>query len=197
MEDILRQVAVRATELSGLELPPEVVAVRDRKNLQGGQTFEGRIGYRGPMGDQTFPRVRFDITRHEPVLDGVAHRGVFHAYPDQLPVGLSLATYTIDELFTEKLRALAERTRPRDLYDVIFMLDNQTDALNLSRARELFREKCGVKSRPAPTRAELLETIRGSAELRSEWANMLAHQLPQLPPHGLTARACGRPLRLA
>lgn len=192
LQNVLREVAARAAEMSGLQLPPELATVRERKNLQGGLTFEGRIGYRGPMADPTFPRVRFDLTRHEPVLDGVARRGVFHAYPDELPEGLALATYTIDELFAEKVRALAERTRPRDLYDVIFMLENQPDALDLSRSRTLFREKCGVKNLPAPTSSLLLDTIRGSAEIRSEWANMLAHQLPQLPPiDSLLARAAG------
>jgi hypothetical protein len=93
-----------------------------------------------------------------------------------------VATYSVDELFAEKLRALTERTRPRDLYDVVFILENRPDALNLDRARALFREKCGVKSFPPPTSEALRALIRGSEELRSEWANMLAHQLPELPP---------------
>jgi hypothetical protein len=159
-----------------------MVVVRERRNLQGAATFEGRIGYRGPLGDPTFPRVLFDLTRQEPVLDGVARRAVFHAYPDSLPDGLTLGTYTIDELFAEKVRALTERTRPRDLYDVTFILENQPDALNLSRARDLYREKCGVKNIATPTSVGLLALVRASEELRSEWGNMLGHQLPQLPP---------------
>src|SRR5438105_5906014 len=120
LQSILREVAARASELSGIEFPADTIVVRDRRNLQGAPTFEGRIAYRGPMADPSLPRVRFDLTRNEPLLDGVAQRGVFHAFPDTLPEGTTVGSYTIDELFAEKLRALAERTRPRDLYDVIF-----------------------------------------------------------------------------
>ena len=181
LQVILREVASRASELSGIEFPPEAISVRDRRNKQGASTFEGRIGYRGPMADPSIPRVRFDLTRHEPILDGVARQSIFHAYPDALP-GTAIGTYTLDELFAEKLRALAERTRPRDLYDIIFILENRPEALNLDRARELFHEKCGVKQLAVPDSHALLGIVRGSEELRSEWGNMLAHQLPELPP---------------
>lgn len=33
-----------------------------------------------------------------------------------------------------------------------------------------------------PSRATLLQVVRSSEELRTEWASMLAHQLPELPP---------------
>lgn len=182
LREILQELAERATELSGIAFLPETIVVQERKNKQGDVTFEARIGYRGPMADPSVPRVRFDLTRQEPLLDGVDRRGVFHAYPDTLPEGLSVATYSIDELFAEKLRALTERTRPRDLYDVVFMLENRVDALDLGRSRELFREKCGVKKHAVPAGPALLALIRNAAELRSEWSNMLAHQLPELPP---------------
>ena len=133
LHEILREVASRAAELSGIAFPSVAVVVQERRNKQGEATFEARIGYRGPMADPSLPRVRFDLTRQEPLLDGVDRRGVFHAYPDALPAGLSVATYSIDELFAEKLRALTERTRPRDLYDVVFMLENRRDALDLNR----------------------------------------------------------------
>jgi len=182
LQGVLREVAARASVMSGIEFPPDMIVVRDRRNLQGAATFEGRIAYRGPMADPSFPRVRFDLTRNEPLLDGVARRSVFHAFPDMLPGGMTVGTYTIDELFAEKLRALAERTRPRDLYDVVFILENRPEALNVDRARELFREKCRGKQFPVPDSQALLSIIRGSGELRSEWGNMLAHQLPELPP---------------
>jgi len=179
---ILREVAERAEELSGVGFPVNEISVRERNNLQGRPTFEAKAGYRGPLAVPSSPKVRLDITSHEPVLDGVARRAVFHAFPDVLPPETTVGTYTIDELFAEKLRALLERTRPRDLYDVVFILENRPGDLNLSRVRELLREKCGVKGIPAPSAESLLDAVRGSAELRTEWGNMLAHQLPELPP---------------
>ncbi len=179
---VLREVAESVNGMSGLGFPANEISVHERRNLQGGPTFEARMGYRGPIAFPGSPKVRLDLTRHEPLLDGVARRPIFHAYPDALPAGTAVGTYTIDELFAEKLRALVERTRPRDLYDVVFILGNRPEACNLARVRELLREKCGVKGIPAPTAASLLRVVRGAPELRSEWANMLGHQLPELPP---------------
>jgi hypothetical protein len=130
----------------------------------------------------TLPKVRFDLTRHEPVLDAATQRPVFHAYPDELPADVRIPTYSLDELFAEKTRALFERTRPRDLYDVVFILENRAQTVDLVYARDLLRRKCEVKKLPVPTTGGLIERIRNSEELRSEWANMLRHQLPELPP---------------
>lgn len=175
---ILGEVAKLASDLSGIAFPADSIAVRERPN----GTFEARLAYRGPLADPSMPRVRFDLTRHEPVLDGIARRSIFHAYPDEIPPGLTVPTYSINELFAEKVRALVERTRPRDLYDVVFVLENRPEDLDLDRVRELFREKCGVKKIAMPGSGPLITLIRAAVELASEWANMLGHQLPSLPP---------------
>jgi hypothetical protein len=89
-------------------------------------------------------------------------------------------TYTLEELLAEKTRALVERCRPRDLYDVVYIIGNATP--EIAHARDLFREKCSAKSIAAPNAAGVLSVVAASAELHSEWASMLGHQLPQLPP---------------
>lgn len=168
--------------MSGIDFPQDGVTVHARRDKQGRPTFEARLAYRGPLGSPSAPKVRFDLTQHEPLLDGVGRRAVFHAYSDALPADTAVATYTVDELMAEKLRALIERTRPRDLYDVVFILENRPEALNLERVRILLKEKCGVKQLPMPTARSLGDLVAASDELRSEWGNMLAHQLPELPP---------------
>ncbi len=177
----LVDLARRVTELSGIEFTEESIEVRPRRNRQGQPTFQCRIGYRGPLAYPGPPRVLFDLTREEPVLDPPASRTVYHPYPDVLPEGVAVLTYSFDELLAEKVRALFERSRPRDLYDVVFLLENRPDAFDFTRVRALFREKCTTKQIPPPSSAELLAMVRGAAELRSEWANMLGHQLPTLP----------------
>ena len=46
-------------------------------------------------------------------------REVFHPYSDRPKGGIWANCYAYEEAFGEKLRALGERTRPRDLYDVV------------------------------------------------------------------------------
>jgi len=168
-------------ELSGIDFPEDLIRIKPRRNRQGQPTFQGRIGYRGPLAYPGPPRVLFDLTRHEPVLDAPAQRTVYHPYPDILPAGVTVPTYSFDELLAEKIRALYERSRPRDLYDVVFLLENHPDAFDFEGARALFRDKCASKKIVAPSSAKLLTTVRSAEELRSEWENMLAHQLPTLP----------------
>ena len=93
-----------------------------------------------------------------------------------------MSAYSLAELFAEKTRALYERTRPRDLYDVVFLLANRAEAIDFDHARELFQKKCRLKRFEPPSAATVVALARESPELRTEWANMLAHQLPQLPP---------------
>jgi hypothetical protein len=133
------------------------------------------------LNNPTPPRVLFDLTRHEPVLDDPHPRGVFHPYPDTLPEGASILAYSMEELLAEKTRALYERTRPRDLYDVVYILDNPPRLLQFDLTHGLFRQKCEVKSLQFPDIGQLIALARADEELRSEWANMLAHQLPDLP----------------
>jgi predicted nucleotidyltransferase component of viral defense system len=178
----LREVTEIAHELSGINFPGDVISVRARTDKLGRETFEGKIGYRGPLDIPSTPRLLFDLTLHEPVLAEPELRPIFHAYPDSLPQGTAVQAYSLEELFAEKTRALFERTRPRDLYDVVFLVISHADDVNYDDARDFFCRKCEAKGFKPPSSDELLVVVRSSAELRSEWGNMLAHQLPQLPP---------------
>ena len=177
----LRELTTRAAELSGLEFAFDLVEVKARQNRQGQQTFEGRVAYRGPLAYPGSPKVRFDITRHEAIVDEPAERPILHPYPDALPGGSVVLTYSFEELLAEKVRALLERSRPRDLYDVVHLLENAPGDLDLVDVRRLFAVKCSGKSIALPSAAELVQIVGSDAELRSEWVNMLAHQLQALP----------------
>jgi predicted nucleotidyltransferase component of viral defense system len=179
--DNLRSLADRVSELSGIEFPPEAIVVRERRNLQGQLTFEGRVGYRGPLAYPSTRKILFDLTQHEAVLEPPADRFVLHPYPDELSENATVRAYGFNELLAEKTRALFERSRPRDLYDVIHLLENAPEQLDLRQVRDLFVRKCAGKGLTAPTAAAMVATVTADGELRSEWGNMLAHQLPALP----------------
>ncbi len=178
----LREIVAIAHELSGITFPEDAVSVVLRRDKLGRDTFQGKIGYRGPLVTPGTPRILFDLTRHEPVLSEPEDRPVFHSYPDHLPEGTLVQSYGIEELVAEKTRALLERTRPRDLYDVLFLIETRGEDIDAEGARELFRQKCEVKGITPPSSEDLLVTVRSSGELRADWEHMLAHQLPVLPP---------------
>ena len=95
--------------------------------------------------------------------------------------GIKVLAYAYEEAFGEKVRALAERTRPRDLYDVINLYRNTDARPSPSVLLDVLKQKCAFKGISVPT----LQTLNREpqlTELKTEWSNMLAHQLPVIPP---------------
>ncbi len=176
------QVAGWIYETTGIEIPRETIRFDVYENPRGKLSVQGRIGYRGPMqprGD--IPRIRLDVTDDEIMVLEPVRREVHHPYSDRPDEGLHALCYSFEELFAEKIRALGERERPRDLYDVVLLY--RRDSIRPDRAAILntLREKCAFKGIALPT-MEILESRPERAELEAEWENMLAHQLPALPP---------------
>jgi predicted nucleotidyltransferase component of viral defense system len=179
---LLAEVTAACSEASGLVFPAAGTSIRERRNRQGQLTFEGSVEYRGPLAFPGSPKIRLDLTCHEPLLRPGQLRAIAHPYSDGLPTNASVKAYSLGELVAEKARALWERTRPRDLYDVV-LLGTLTRSPAESRALgELAREKFAIKGLALPTVTAIVERANQDEELRSEWASMLAHQLPALPP---------------
>jgi predicted nucleotidyltransferase component of viral defense system len=61
LRDVLREVTALASELSGIEFAAEALSVRSRLDKLGRLTFEGKIGYRGPLAIPGWPRVLFAL----------------------------------------------------------------------------------------------------------------------------------------
>ncbi|MEK6303542.1 MAG: nucleotidyl transferase AbiEii/AbiGii toxin family protein [Acidobacteriota bacterium] len=177
-----QEIAEWIYEHSGIEIPIEAVRFDVRTNPRGHPSAQGRISYRGPLqprGD--LPRIKLDITADERlVLDPVA-RAVHHPYSDEPGEGFQIQCYCFEELFAEKLRALTERERPRDLYDVVHLYRNGLLTADRVVIVSTLREKCAFRGIAVPTMT-VLSTGPHRAELESEWSNMLGHQLPELPP---------------
>jgi predicted nucleotidyltransferase component of viral defense system len=180
IQSIVAEVASSSARQSGVDFPADRIEIVARKDKLGRPTFQGKVSYRGPLAMPNWPRVLLDITQNEPVVAPVARRPIFHPYPDALPNDAAAPCYSLNELYAEKTRALYERTRPRDLYDVVHLGERHGE-IQLDEVRTIFRRKCTVKGFVAPTADALMTVVRASEELRSEWANMLAHQLPALP----------------
>jgi Nucleotidyl transferase AbiEii toxin, Type IV TA system len=76
---------------------------------------------------------------------------------------------------------LGERTRPRDLYDVVNLYRHTDSRPSASVLLDVLRQKCAYKSIPIPT----IEALAPHREhLETTWQHMLGHQLPVLPALG-------------
>jgi predicted nucleotidyltransferase component of viral defense system len=179
---IFRDIAEWLKEESGVDLVVEDPAFRRRKNRRGNPTTQGRLGYRGPNQPPQLPKVRLDITSDEVLVEEPVLRPIGHPYSDAPLPGDGVLCYSLTELFGEKLRALAERCRPRDLYDVVHMHRHPDLVGQAPAVAAILARKCAHAGIEFPT----ADTIRSSPyrdEIEREWENMLGHQLPRpLPP---------------
>lgn len=128
-------------EESGIELTLDQKSFRRRHNRRGHPTTEGRIAYRGPNAQPTLPKVKLDLTSDEIVVNSPVVRPIGHPYADALPVR-GVASYSIADLFAEKLRALAEGCRPRDLYDVVHLHRHPDLIGRAAPVRQALERKC-------------------------------------------------------
>ncbi len=166
---------------TGIEFPPEQIEFRAHPNPRGDVTLRGKVGYRGPLQPRTAPKIRFDLTTDEVIVHPPILRAIHHPYSDRPAHPARLHCYPIEEVLAEKTRAMSERGRPRDLYDIIRLFRHEGFRLDPAAVREVLAQKCAHRGLPVPALA-MLEASPNRAELASEWANMLGHQLPALPP---------------
>lgn len=143
---------------------------------------QGRVGYRGPLGRTGDPpRIKLDLAADEILVLTPVQRPVHHPYTDEPAEGIHVLSYSFEEVFAEKMRALAERQRPRDLYDVVHLYRRQDLKPDRSVVRSTLARKCEFKGIPVPTYAALSDRPERAA-IEVEWEQMLGHQLPTCPP---------------
>ena len=167
-------------EHTGLELPTDKQDFDVFTNSRGSISCQGKLSYRGPVSPSSgpLPRIKLDLTADEKLVMAPVRIPIFHPYSDAPEEGIEVLSYAYEEAFGEKIRALAERTRPRDLYDVINLYRNEDARPSPAALLDVLRQKCEFKGILVPKNGDL-DSHR--PDLEAGWANMLAHQLPALP----------------
>lgn len=186
--EVFADIGAWIRDRSGLEIQATEASFRQRQNKRGQPTIEGRISYAGPLGIPSEPKVKLDLTADEVIALPLEDRPVFHPFGDIEDGGhghtdhlADINSYSLPEVLGEKLRALVERCRPRDLYDVVHTYKHPDLLGRADAVMDVLAQKCAHVGIEVPT----LDTIRATpfrSEVETEWANMLGHQLPFLPP---------------
>jgi predicted nucleotidyltransferase component of viral defense system len=180
--NVFKKISEWIYDAAGIEIPHQLIRFEVYKNPRGKISVQGRIGYRGPLrpgGD--LPRIKLDLTEDEVLVLEPVNREIHHPYSDRPDGGIHVQCYCFEEVFAEKIRALTERLRPRDLYDVIHLYRHDSTKHDRAIILNTLEKKCAFKGLSVPT-MDILEGKPERAELETEWENMLGHQVPVLPP---------------
>jgi predicted nucleotidyltransferase component of viral defense system len=167
---------------TGIEMPPDRFTFEIYQNPRGIDSCRGRIYYRGPVtpsGNKAMPRIKLDLTSDEIVIEAPVMTPVRHDYSDRPTDAITIQSYSYAEVFAEKIRALKERTRPRDLYDVVNFFRRPESHDIAVQVRSVLTRKCEYKNLAFP-QLDDLEAHKGVCA--AGWEDQLGHQLQVLPP---------------
>lgn len=183
LKGMLVRIAEWINAQSGIQIPENTIEFELFQNPRGNPSIQGKVGYIGPLrrGVGSITKIKLDLTNDEVVSLPPAIQEIYHPYSDKPASGFHARCYAYEEIFAEKVRALAERARPRDLYDVIHLYRHDHLLTDKKLVLNTLIEKCHFKKIDVPT-LEGIEKHPRRGELDSEWENMLRHQLAALPP---------------
>lgn len=123
-------------------------------------------------------KIKLDFTnaKKEIILLPIEKKSIIHPYSDDYKA--EIIAYSLEEIVAEKTRALFERTRPRDLYDVWYLWN----MVNKGKVLELLEEKCRFKNVIINTSS----LINRKSDFNNAWEVSLRHQLKQPPDFNKT-----------
>ena len=140
---LLKKAADKVRSDSGVKL-----TVRNPLTIPGDFQIEIPIEYsRGGARRQGLPQVKVHLTFDEPILEKPIACSIKSQYSDLS--NFKVQSYTKKEIVAEKLRSLLQQQkkwpRPRDLYDLWYMLCHSGENFTLQELLPLFKEKCRVR----------------------------------------------------
>ncbi|MBI3683993.1 MAG: nucleotidyl transferase AbiEii/AbiGii toxin family protein [Acidobacteria bacterium] len=191
LEDLrlgLEPVYAGVREASGIEFAFDR---EDRHSHANSHTFYLR--YIGPL--PAGGSVKVDTRIREQLVFPLEARPVLRAYEEfaDLPDGRVVQAYSLAEIATEKVVALADRARnePRDLYDLWYLISRE--GMDLSHLAPAIIAKLAFRNVEASGIQEAI--MKKEARLKAVWSARLANQMSELPPFDQVFRAFRRTLR--
>lgn len=174
---LLDTVVERILNESGIRL-----SIREPLSGHGNFQIEIPVEYnRGGARRQGLPQVKLHLTFDEPVLDGSVKRLVEPVYSDLS--SFSISVYSKKEIVAEKLRSLLQQQkkwpRPRDLYDLWYILCNSGEVFSWAELRPLFEKKCRIRNIDPDISGLTSDALREWNE--NAWTDRLGPMLKNLP----------------
>jgi len=136
--------------------------------------FKGKIYFNIIQNAAETPlSIKVDITNYdnEIILLPTEKKKVFHPYSDEL--NAEIEVYSLEEIFAEKIRALIQRTRARDLYDTGMLYD----LINKNKVLQILDEKFGFKG----VFMDISSLTKRKDDFSNAWDASLNHQLKVIP----------------
>lgn len=182
----MRGVAEWVGATNGVRL--ELVDFRQTRSIPGEEAFEGKVEYIGPMRRRAggLARLKLDITFYERMFFPVKRSRIIHPYSDKEVFDSIASVYTLEEIVAEKLRSILQRTRPRDIYDLWFLLAQDHTLTDRDKIANAFAAKCAFKGLAYVGIEDFLEEAKLVSH-KLAWESSLSLQITDLPDFDFVA----------
>jgi predicted nucleotidyltransferase component of viral defense system len=179
-QTLINRIAVWTYERSGI-----FVTNKTPRTIPGDFQVEIPIEFsRGGTRKQKLPSVKIHLTFDEPILTEVTIRAVKPRYSDLSD--FEMPCYSKEEIIAEKMRALLQQQmkwpRPRDLYDLWFILCLSGERFQPENLRDLFMQKCSARQIQPDARGLISENLRNWN--KDAWENILGPLMKTVPNFG-------------
>lgn len=182
-KSFINKIIKKTTEQSGIKF--SLALLQDQKYNDIPQGYKAEIKFWGAdhsSNQQPLPSGRWqtsihlDISFSEQLLLRGVEKDIIHLYSDADAIQNKAVCYDFMELLSEKIRALKQRNRPRDVYDVWY-LGKLTDATLLPKIKDLLFEKSKLKNLTIQGITDFVNEEKALKNKRA-WNQSLSHQLP-------------------
>jgi predicted nucleotidyltransferase component of viral defense system len=176
-QKLLNRIAAWIQENSGI-----FIANKPPLTIPGDFQTEIPVEYsRGGSRRQKLPTVKIHLTFDEPILTEATIRFVTSQYSDLSD--FEMTCYSKEEIIAEKMRALLQQQmkwpRPRDLYDLWFILCQSGEHFEPGKLQNLFLQKCRVRQIEPDVEGLISENLREWT--KDAWRNILRPLMMTVP----------------
>jgi len=119
--------------------------------------------------------IKLDICFTEQVNDKPYYCKIIHPYADSYLINEIIPAYSISEIIAEKLRALIQRNRPRDIYDIWYIMNSNIE-IDRSAIKELLLLKAENKNIEIISAEQFVNPIKQKKNKRA-WQSSLGQHL--------------------
>src|SRR4030067_1864370 len=162
------------------------IAVRKPHTIPGDFQIEIPLEYsRGGTRRQGLPQVKVHLTFDEPILDKAVACSIKSRYSDLSP--FKVHSYTKKEIVAEKMRSLLQQQkkwpRPRDLYELWYMLCCFGDHFVWSKPLPMLEEDCRIRQISPDIKGLTSNKLKEWS--KKKWKNRLGPNLKEVPDFDL------------
>lgn len=183
----IEELTKSVSEHSGIQLHIEQISDMLFENKQVGVKIILKFWGADHPKNQNIPEpqrwhtyIKLEIMCHELLCFSTIKKPLIHNYSDASGLLCNIPCYAIEEVITEKLRAMLQRkyTAPRDYYDLWYILTIYKPVIDWIQIAEAFKAKIAYKGIDCDS-IDLFFTDKNTKTLQSHWGASLGHHLAE------------------